>query len=94
VLVVGSGQAGLASAARLTQLQADTLIVDRESRIGDNWRKRYHALVLHNQVHVKHWFIVGSFARCRIYSKYLGLLIKACEVGLLPECALRVGVQR
>ncbi|MFX6254479.1 NAD(P)/FAD-dependent oxidoreductase, partial [Acinetobacter baumannii] len=31
-----------------------TLIVDREQRIGDNWRKRYHALTLHNQVQVNH----------------------------------------
>jgi putative flavoprotein involved in K+ transport len=54
VLVVGGGQAGLAIAARLKQLQIDTLIVDRETRIGDNWRKRYHALTLHNQVHVNH----------------------------------------
>ena len=54
VLVVGGGQAGLAAAARLSQLGLDTLIVDREQRIGDNWRKRYHALVLHNQVHVNH----------------------------------------
>ena len=54
VLVVGGGQAGLSIAARLTQLQVDTLIVDREARIGDNWRNRYHALVLHNQVHVNH----------------------------------------
>jgi len=54
VLVVGGGQAGLSIAARLTQLDIDTLIVDREARIGDNWRKRYHALVLHNQVHVNH----------------------------------------
>jgi cation diffusion facilitator CzcD-associated flavoprotein CzcO len=54
VLVVGGGQAGLAIAARLMQLNVDTLIVDREARIGDNWRKRYHALVLHNQVHVNH----------------------------------------
>jgi cation diffusion facilitator CzcD-associated flavoprotein CzcO len=53
-LVVGGGQAGLSIAARLTQLGVDTLIVDREARIGDNWRKRYHALVLHNQVHVNH----------------------------------------
>ncbi len=29
------------------------------------------------------WFIAGSFAQCRIYSKYLGLQIKACEIGLL-----------
>jgi Pyridine nucleotide-disulphide oxidoreductase len=54
VLVVGAGQAGLSIAARLTQLQVDTLVVDREQRIGDNWRNRYHALVLHNQVHVNH----------------------------------------
>src|SRR5215470_10000685 len=54
VVVVGGGQAGLSAAARLTQLGIDTLIVDREPRIGDNWRKRYHALVLHNQVHVNH----------------------------------------
>ena len=30
------------------------MIVDRWPRVGDNWRKRYHALVLHNQVHVNH----------------------------------------
>lgn len=54
VLVVGGGQAGLSIAARLTQLGVDTLVVDQEERIGDNWRKRYHALVLHNQVHVNH----------------------------------------
>jgi cation diffusion facilitator CzcD-associated flavoprotein CzcO len=54
VLIVGGGQAGLSIAARLKQLQVDTLIVDREQRIGDNWRSRYHALTLHNQVHVNH----------------------------------------
>ncbi|WP_298886342.1 NAD(P)/FAD-dependent oxidoreductase [uncultured Bradyrhizobium sp.] len=54
VLVVGGGQAGLAIAARLKQLQVDTLIVDRGARIGDVWRKRYHALTLHNQVQVNH----------------------------------------
>jgi putative flavoprotein involved in K+ transport len=54
VLVVGGGQAGLAVAARLNALGVDTLIVDRHERIGDNWRKRYHALTLHNEVHVNH----------------------------------------
>jgi cation diffusion facilitator CzcD-associated flavoprotein CzcO len=29
-----------------------SLIVDREDRIGDNWRTRYHQLVLHDPV----WF--------------------------------------
>ena len=54
VLVVGGGQAGLSIAARLTQLGIDSLIVDKNSRIGDNWRNRYHALTLHNQLHVNH----------------------------------------
>src|SRR5687768_7722450 len=54
VLVVGGGQAGLSIGARLTQRGIDTLIVDRWPRIGDNWRCRYHALTLHNQVHVNH----------------------------------------
>jgi cation diffusion facilitator CzcD-associated flavoprotein CzcO len=31
------------------------------------------------------WFIAGSFAQCRIYSKYIALQIKACELDLLPK---------
>jgi putative flavoprotein involved in K+ transport len=54
VMVIGGGQAGLSAAARLQQLGVDTLIVDRHPRIGDNWRKRYHSLTLHNEVHVNH----------------------------------------
>ncbi len=54
VLVVGAGQAGLCIAARLHQLGVDTLIVDRHARVGDNWRKRYHSLTLHNEVYVNH----------------------------------------
>ena len=30
------------------------------------------------------WFTAGSLALCRIFSKYLALQIKACEVGLMP----------
>jgi cation diffusion facilitator CzcD-associated flavoprotein CzcO len=54
VLVVGGGHAGLSIAVRLKQLNIDTLIVDRNKRVGDNWRNRYHALTLHNQVQVNH----------------------------------------
>jgi hypothetical protein len=54
VLIVGGGQAGLSIAARLAQRGIDALIVDRWPRVGDNWRRRYHALTLHNQVHVNH----------------------------------------
>ena len=54
VLVIGGGQAGLAVAARLGQLDIDALVIDKHERIGDNWRKRYHSLALHNQIHVNH----------------------------------------
>jgi cation diffusion facilitator CzcD-associated flavoprotein CzcO len=54
VLVVGGGQSGLAIAARLGQLDIDTLVVEKNKRIGDNWRVRYHSLALHNQIDVNH----------------------------------------
>lgn len=54
VVVVGAGQAGLSVAAQLGALGVDTLVIDRQDRVGDNWRKRYHALTLHNEVHVNH----------------------------------------
>ncbi len=54
VVIVGAGQAGLAIAARLGLLGVDTLIVDRDARVGDVWRNRYHSLALHNQVRLNH----------------------------------------
>lgn len=41
VLVVGSGHSGLNIAARLGMLNITALIIDRNERVGDNWRKRY-----------------------------------------------------
>lgn len=54
VLVVGGGQAGLSVAAQLARRRIETLIVDRWPRIGDNWRRRYATLKLHNQLRVNH----------------------------------------
>ena len=55
VLVVGAAQAGLTIAARLSLLGVDTLMIDRDPRVGDSWRKRYHALTLHNETRVNHF---------------------------------------
>ena len=33
----------------------DTLAIDRDARLGDSWRKRYHALTLHNETRVNHF---------------------------------------
>ena len=54
VLVIGAGQAGLTLAARLGRLDVRTLVVDRHANVGDNWRNRYHSLVLHNETCVNH----------------------------------------
>ncbi|MEO6064152.1 MAG: FAD-dependent monooxygenase [Lysobacterales bacterium] len=53
VLVVGAAQEGLMAASRLSMLGIDTLAIDREKRLGDSWRHRYHALTLHNETRVK-----------------------------------------
>lgn len=50
VLIIGAGQSGLDIAARLKYLGVTTLAVERNARIGDNWRSRYEALCLHDPV--------------------------------------------
>jgi len=50
VLVLGAGQAGLMIAARLKMLGIPTLVIDKNERVGDNWRQRYHQLVLHDPI--------------------------------------------
>ncbi|KAJ5094311.1 hypothetical protein N7456_010172 [Penicillium angulare] len=54
VVIVGAGQGGLTAAARLKMLDVDALVIDKEDRVGDNWRGRYHQLVLHDPVWMDH----------------------------------------
>lgn len=54
VLILGAGQGGLTSAARLKMLGVEALMIDSNDRVGDNWRKRYHQLVLHDPVWYDH----------------------------------------
>jgi putative flavoprotein involved in K+ transport len=54
VLIVGGGQAGIALGARLRQLGVPTIIVDKRSRPGDQWRSRYKSLCLHDPVWYDH----------------------------------------
>lgn len=54
VVIIGAGQGGLVAAARLKMLGIPTLVVDKNDRVGDNWRKRYHHLVLHDPVQYDH----------------------------------------
>ncbi|KAF1937599.1 FAD/NAD(P)-binding domain-containing protein [Clathrospora elynae] len=54
VLILGAGQGGLTVAARLKMLNVPALMVDQNDRVGDNWRKRYRQLVLHDPVWYDH----------------------------------------
>ena len=47
-LIVGAGQAGLATGYHLTRLGRESLIVDGNGRIGDNWRCHYDSLTLYS----------------------------------------------
>ncbi|KAF8149353.1 FAD/NAD(P)-binding domain-containing protein [Crassisporium funariophilum] len=53
-IIIGGGQSGLVLAARLKVLDIPTLIVERNPRVGDNWRNRYEALCLHDPVWYDH----------------------------------------
>ncbi len=54
VLIVGGGHAGISAAVELKRLGLDALVIDREERVGDNWRHRYRGLKLHNKTPVNH----------------------------------------
>jgi putative flavoprotein involved in K+ transport len=53
-LVVGGGQGGIGLGARLRQLGVPTIIIDKNARPGDAWRKRYKTLCLHDPVWYDH----------------------------------------
>ncbi len=46
-LIIGAGQAGLATGYHLQQRGRDCLIVDRHDRVGDNWRCHWDSLRLY-----------------------------------------------
>jgi putative flavoprotein involved in K+ transport len=54
VLIIGGGQGGIALGARLRHLGVPTIIVDKHSRPGDQWRNRYKSLCLHDPVWYDH----------------------------------------
>lgn len=46
VLVIGAGQAGLATGYHLKRRGLDFHVVEQSARLGDSWRKRYESLTL------------------------------------------------
>ena len=53
-LIIGGGQGGIAMGARLKHLNVPTIVVEKNERAGDSWRKRYKSLCLHDPVWYDH----------------------------------------
>ena len=53
-VIIGGGQGGLALGARLKRIGVPTLIIEKNERAGDSWRKRYKSLCLHDPVWYDH----------------------------------------
>lgn len=94
VVVVGAGQAGLAIAARLTALGVDTLLIEKNRRVGDNWRSRYHSLTLHNEVYVNHLPYLPFPPTWPVYipkdmlAKWFEFYVEAMELNCWTDTAL------
>ncbi|MEP6797719.1 MAG: NAD(P)/FAD-dependent oxidoreductase [Lapillicoccus sp.] len=54
VVVIGGGQGGIGLGARLKRMGVPTVILERNDRPGDSWRKRYKSLCLHDPVWYDH----------------------------------------
>jgi cation diffusion facilitator CzcD-associated flavoprotein CzcO len=55
VIIIGGGHSGLMLAARLRQMGVDVLVIEKAKRVGDNWRRRYNNLTLHNEIDGNHF---------------------------------------
>ena len=53
-VIIGGGQGGIALGARLRRLGVPTIIIEKNERPGDSWRKRYKSLCLHDPVWYDH----------------------------------------
>ena len=93
-LVIGAGQSGLALGARLADAGVPYLIVEKNARVGDNWRCRYDSLILHDPVWVNHlpykrfpddW---PTFAPKDMMGDWLESYAESLELNIWCDCAL------
>ena len=52
VLIIGAGNSGLCLGARLKDQGVDYMVIDKNSRHGDNWRLRYDGMRFHLHTNV------------------------------------------
>ena len=75
VLIVGGGHSGLDAAVRLKYQGVSALVIERNPRIGDNWRNRYQALCLHDPVCTSPEFFHHCISRLTVAAIWQGMII-------------------
>ena len=81
VLVIGGGHGGVHIAARLKHLGVPTLVVERNVRVGDNWRNRYDTLRLNFPV-CKSWAF--GLSAIPVLTRYLSNRVQPVPVYPIP----------
>src|SRR5947208_855384 len=99
-VIIGGGQGGIALAARLKRLGVPTLVIEKNERAGDSWRKRYRSLVLHDPVWYDHLPYLPFPDHWPVFSPkdqmgdWLEMYAKVMELNALYWRALRRGSGR
>jgi len=99
VLIIGGGQGGIALGARLRQLGVPAIIVERNERPGDSWRKRYKSLALHDPVWYDHLPYIPFPANWPVFSPkdkigdWLEMYAKVMELNYWGSTACKSAVR-
>ena len=96
VLVIGAGQGGLNLAARLGTLDILTLVIERNPRVGDNWRNRYKSYLPKTQFLIEGLFFMIPFGTiicliCPSLKTGLFSLPKVSSAGLMNANKRQIG---
>ena len=96
VVIVGGGAAGLSAAGALKRRGLDSLVLERNARVGDVWTQRYDRLRLHTVYSsIAHYPLPGHYPKYPTkdqYAAYLRAYARHFKLDIVAGCAVqRVG---